>query len=29
VLLRRDGADVVDPSGPLPGRLLRHGVASR
>jgi N-acyl-D-aspartate/D-glutamate deacylase len=28
VLLRRDGVDVVDPSGPLPGRLLRHGAAS-
>lgn len=24
-LLRRGGADVVDPAGPLPGRLLRHG----
>jgi N-acyl-D-amino-acid deacylase len=29
VLLRRNGADAVDPSGPLPGRLLRHGAASR
>ena len=25
---RRDGADVVDPNGPLPGRLLRSGSAS-
>jgi N-acyl-D-aspartate/D-glutamate deacylase len=27
-LVRRDGKDVVDPDGPLPGRLLRHGRAS-
>ncbi len=27
VLLRRDGVDAVDPSGPLPGRLLRNGSA--
>ena len=26
-LLRRDGLDVVDPNGPLPGRLLRNGSA--
>lgn len=26
-LLRRDGRDVVDPGGPLPGRLLRGGRA--
>ena len=26
-LLRRDGVDAVDPSGPLPGRLLRNGSA--
>ncbi len=24
-LVRRDGKDAVDPDGPLPGRLLRHG----
>ena len=23
--VRRDGKDAVDPDGPLPGRLLRHG----
>jgi N-acyl-D-amino-acid deacylase len=28
MLLRRDGADVVSPDGPLPGRLLRNGTAS-
>ncbi|MCX7620344.1 MAG: amidohydrolase family protein [Acidimicrobiales bacterium] len=28
VLIRRDGTDVLDPSGPLPGRLLRGGSAS-
>jgi len=27
VTIRRDGADVVDPTGPLPGRLLRNGSA--
>jgi N-acyl-D-aspartate/D-glutamate deacylase len=27
-LLRMDGKDAVDPDGPLPGRLLRHGRAS-
>jgi N-acyl-D-amino-acid deacylase len=26
-LIRQDGADVVDPAGPLPGRLLRNGCA--
>jgi N-acyl-D-amino-acid deacylase len=26
-LIRRDNADMVDPRGPLPGRLLRHGAA--
>ena len=26
-LLRRDGKDVLDPTGPLPGRVLRGGVA--
>jgi N-acyl-D-aspartate/D-glutamate deacylase len=26
-LLRRDGKDALDPSGPLPGRVLRGGVA--
>jgi N-acyl-D-aspartate/D-glutamate deacylase len=28
VVVRRDGADTVDPAGPLPGRLLRRGSAS-
>lgn len=28
VLIRSSGEDVVDPSGPLPGRLLRHGHAA-
>ena len=28
VVIRRDGADVVDATGPLPGRLLRHGSAA-
>jgi N-acyl-D-aspartate/D-glutamate deacylase len=27
-LIRRDGADAVDPAGALPGRLLRGGSAS-
>ena len=27
-LLRRDGKDCVDPTGPLPGRLLRHNGAA-
>jgi len=27
-LVRRDGKDAVDPDGPLPGRLLRHGRGS-
>ena len=27
-LVRSDGKDAVDPDGPLPGRLLRHGNAS-
>jgi N-acyl-D-aspartate/D-glutamate deacylase len=27
VVIRRDGADAVDPAGPLPGRLLRSGAA--
>jgi N-acyl-D-amino-acid deacylase len=27
-VIRRDGKDAVDPAGPLPGRLLRHGSAS-
>ena len=27
VLLRQDNADVIDASGPLPGRLLRNGAA--
>jgi N-acyl-D-aspartate/D-glutamate deacylase len=27
-LIRRDGKDAVDPEGPLPGRLLRHGRGS-
>jgi N-acyl-D-aspartate/D-glutamate deacylase len=27
VLLREDGVDVVDPDGPLPGRVLRGGAA--
>ena len=27
-LIRRDGKDVVDPAGDLPGRLLRHGRGS-
>jgi N-acyl-D-aspartate/D-glutamate deacylase len=27
VVVRRDGRDAVDPAGPLPGRLLRHGHA--
>ena len=27
-LIRRDGKDVVDPKGPLPGRLLRNGHAA-
>ncbi len=27
--IRRDGKDAIDPDGPLPGRLLRHGNASR
>jgi N-acyl-D-aspartate/D-glutamate deacylase len=26
-ILRRAGCDVLDPHGPLPGRLLRHGCA--
>ena len=26
--VRRDGKDAIDPEGPLPGRLLRHGSAS-
>ncbi|MCH7788565.1 MAG: amidohydrolase family protein [Acidobacteria bacterium] len=26
-LIRRDGADVIDPDGPMPGRLLRGGAA--
>jgi N-acyl-D-aspartate/D-glutamate deacylase len=25
--VRRDGKDALDPNGPLPGRLLRHGRA--
>jgi N-acyl-D-aspartate/D-glutamate deacylase len=29
VLIRRAGTDVVDPRGPLPGKLLRHGRAAR
>jgi N-acyl-D-amino-acid deacylase len=28
-IIRRDGTDVVDPAGPLPGELLRNGRASR
>jgi N-acyl-D-aspartate/D-glutamate deacylase len=28
VAIRRDGADVVDAAGPLPGKLLRHGSAA-
>ncbi len=28
VVIRRDGADAVDSTGPLPGRLLRNGSAS-
>ncbi|MEQ8802112.1 MAG: amidohydrolase family protein [Haliea sp.] len=27
-VVRRNGADAVDPDGPLPGRLLRHGRAA-
>ena len=27
-LVRRDGKDALDPDGPLPGRLLRHGRGS-
>ena len=27
-IIRREGKDVVDPEGPLPGRLLRNGVAA-
>ena len=27
-IIRRGGEDRVDPSGPLPGRLLRNGRAS-
>ncbi len=26
-ILRREGRDLLDPHGPLPGRLLRHGCA--
>jgi N-acyl-D-aspartate/D-glutamate deacylase len=26
-ILRRDGRELLDPHGPLPGRLLRHGCA--
>jgi N-acyl-D-aspartate/D-glutamate deacylase len=26
-ILRRAGRDLLDPQGPLPGRLLRHGCA--
>jgi N-acyl-D-aspartate/D-glutamate deacylase len=26
-ILRRGGCDLLDPQGPLPGRLLRHGCA--
>ena len=28
-VVRREGRDAVDPEGPLPGRLLRGGCASR
>jgi N-acyl-D-aspartate/D-glutamate deacylase len=27
--IRAQGEDLVDPAGPLPGRLLRHGAAAR
>jgi len=27
VIIRRDGHDLVDPDGPLPGKVLRHGHA--
>lgn len=27
-LIRREGKDVVDPEGPLPGRVLRNGRVS-
>ncbi len=27
-VIRREGKDVVDPDGPLPGRVLRHGRAT-
>jgi N-acyl-D-aspartate/D-glutamate deacylase len=29
VVIRRNGEDAVDPTGPLPGRLLRGGRADR